>query len=161
MWGIGINPGLQFLASPLLNSSNSRRGFKKPTTLKLLRASISETGFPLGSRIVVRNLRYSVTESCLQKEFSNFGEIADVKLFKGESNPKSSKVSAFIQYSSQDDAILALENMDQTLFDGRLICVELARPVKASSAGFPRTCGPPVKQQLQVMQEDEVADCWY
>nr|QKY65169.1 chloroplast RRM domain-containing protein [Passiflora pittieri] len=158
MWGIGVNPGIQSLASPILKSSiSSRRSSKNPTTVKL-RASISDTSFPLGSKIVVRNLRYSVTESCLQEEFSNFGEIAEVKLFKRERN---SKVSAVIQYASQDDAILALENMDQTLFDGRLINVELARPVKVSSVGYPRTCGPPVKKHLQVMPEDEVEDCWY
>nr|QKY65168.1 chloroplast RRM domain-containing protein [Passiflora oerstedii] len=160
MWGIGINPGLHSLASPVLKCSISRWSLKNPTTLKL-RASISDNDFPLGSRIVVKNLKYSVTENNLQQEFSSFGEIAEVKLFKGEGNSKSSRVSAFIQYASQDDAILALENMDQTLFDGRLIYVELARPARASSARYPRTCGPPVKKQLQVIQEDEVADCWY
>nr|QKY65170.1 chloroplast RRM domain-containing protein [Passiflora auriculata] len=160
MWGIRIGPGLQSLASPILKSPSCRRNSKNPTTLSI-RASITDSGFPLGSRIVVRNLEYSITETSLKREFSSFGEIAKVKLFKGEGNPKSSRLSASIQYASQDEAILALENMDQTFFGGRLIYVELARPVRASSGVYLRTCGPPVTKQVQVMQEDDVADCWY
>nr|QKY65165.1 chloroplast RRM domain-containing protein [Passiflora tenuiloba] len=159
MWGIKISPGVQSLASPILKNPSPRRNSKNPTTLSL-RASLSKSDFPLGSRIVVRNLENSITETSLKHEFSSFGEIAEVKLLKGGS-PKSSRVTASIQYANQDDAILALENMDQTLLGGRLIYVELARPVRASSGPYLRPCGPPVRKQGQVMQEDDVADCWY
>lgn len=95
----------------------------------------------------------------MQKEFSNFGEIAEVKLVKDETI-KRSKPYAFIQYTSQDDAILALENMDRKTLDGRLIFVDLAKPGKDRFRGYMKTCGPPKKQQVQDTQ-DEVADCWY
>ncbi|KAF2302741.1 hypothetical protein GH714_002597 [Hevea brasiliensis] len=128
------------------------------------------------------DLGYWVSDSSLQKEFSSFGEIAEVKLVKDEIT-KRPKAYAFIQYTCQDDAILALENMDQRLyfvtlplssktrlkihvvlifyhqiFDGRLIYVELAKPGKGSFEGYPKASGPP-KQHLQ--EKDEVADCWY
>ncbi|XP_044507516.1 RNA-binding protein 3 [Mangifera indica] len=121
-----------------------------------LRASLSD--YPLASRIMVRNLSFSTHESRLQKEFSNFGEIAEVKLVKDELTKKS-KGYAFIQYTSQDDALIALENMDRQSLDGRLIYVDIAKPGKEAFRGYPKTSGPPKKQQ--VPEQDEVADCWY
>jgi len=109
-----------------------------------------------------------------------------VKLVKNETI-KRSKPYAFIQYTSPDDAILALENMDRKVWDhhialsfqelwswkthvvltfyhqtldGRLIFVDLAKPGKDRFRGYVKTCGPPKKQQVQDTQ-DEVADCWY
>ncbi|KAJ9168485.1 hypothetical protein P3X46_020002 [Hevea brasiliensis] len=146
--------------TPIWANANSQRNSRsKPQTLNLtLRASsLSNSSFPLASRIIVRNLGYWVSDSSLQKEFSSFGEIAEVKLVKDEIT-KRPKAYAFIQYTCQDDAILALENMDQKIFDGRLIYVELAKPGKGSFEGYPKASGPP-KQHLQ--EKDEVADCWY
>ncbi|XP_061980070.1 organelle RRM domain-containing protein 1, chloroplastic isoform X2 [Populus nigra] len=104
---------LSTVSIPIPSSANaiSQRNFKNPKTLKL-RASISNPIFPLASRIMVTNIGHSISEATLQKEFSNFGEIAEVKLVKDETI-KRSKPYAFIQYTSQDDAILALENMDR------------------------------------------------
>ncbi|KAH1122137.1 hypothetical protein J1N35_005297 [Gossypium stocksii] len=122
-----------------------------------LRASLFN--YPLASRIFVRNLPYSSKESSLQKEFENFGQIAEVKIAKDDFT-KRSKGYAFIQYTSQNDALLAVENMDQQVFDGRKIYVEIAKPGKDRFRGYPKTSGPPTtKQQLQ--QSNDVADCWY
>ncbi|XVF46059.1 hypothetical protein PTKIN_Ptkin02bG0257600 [Pterospermum kingtungense] len=120
-----------------------------------LRASFSY--YPLASRIFVRNLSYSTEESSLQKEFANFGQIAEVKLVK-DVFTKRSKGYAFIQYTSQDDAMFALENMDEQVFDGRLIHVEIAKPRK--DRGCPKTSGPPSTKQYS-QETDDVADCWY
>ncbi|KAL1186093.1 hypothetical protein V6Z11_A01G156000 [Gossypium hirsutum] len=121
-----------------------------------LRASLFN--YPLASRIFVRNLPYSSKESSLQKEFENFGQIAEVKIAKDDFT-KRSKGYAFIQYTSQNDALLAVENMDQQVFDGRMIYVEIAKPGKDRFRGYPKTSGPPTtKQQLQ--QSNDVADCW-
>ncbi|XP_072969425.1 uncharacterized protein [Typha angustifolia] len=70
---------------------------------------------PPGSRVFVRNLPYSTGEATLIKLFSKFGQIVEVKLAKHEQS-KRSKGYAFIQYSSQDHAVLALEQMDQKAF---------------------------------------------
>ncbi|RYR28345.1 hypothetical protein Ahy_B01g052460 isoform F [Arachis hypogaea] len=68
--------------------------------------------YPLASKILVKNLPYTTGETTLQKEFSNFGKIAEVKVAK-DVKTKRSKGYAFIQYMCQDDAMLALETMDQ------------------------------------------------
>ncbi|PNX94551.1 multiple RNA-binding domain-containing protein 1-like [Trifolium pratense] len=76
---------------------------------------------------------------------------------------KRSKGLAFIQYTCQDDAMLALENMDQKNFYGRMISVELAKP-GWDNIGIPprppRASGPPKKWNLPEEQGEEV-DCWY
>ncbi|GMP99545.1 hypothetical protein CsSME_00046979 [Camellia sinensis var. sinensis] len=59
------------------------------------------------------DLSYSTSETCLRKE--NFGQLAEVKLVMDE-KVKRSKGYAFIQYTSQDDALLALESMDHKVF---------------------------------------------
>lgn len=44
------------------------------------------------------------------------------------------------------------------VFDGRLICVEIAKPGK--DRGYPKTSGPP-STKLHSQETDDVADCWY
>ncbi|XP_024984607.1 organelle RRM domain-containing protein 6, chloroplastic isoform X1 [Cynara cardunculus var. scolymus] len=113
-----------------------------PKSFKL-RASFIE--YPLASKIMVRNLSYSTSETCLKEQFSNFGQIAEVKLVKDETTKKS-KGYAFIQYTNQDDAMNALETMDEKYVDGRVLFVELAKPVKDRHSAYPKTSGPPQPQ---------------
>ncbi|GAV83844.1 RRM_1 domain-containing protein, partial [Cephalotus follicularis] len=149
MWG----------AATVLNSLQPI--FAKPKTWNITTSASSISTFPLASRIMIRNLPYSTSESSLQKKFSDFGQIAEVKLAKDEST-KRSKGYAFIQYNSQDDAMLALENMDHQEFDGRLIYVEIAKPAKDILGQYPVTCGPPKEpKKLHLEEHDELADCWY
>ncbi|XP_072969426.1 small RNA-binding protein 11, chloroplastic isoform X2 [Typha angustifolia] len=102
---------------------------------------------PPGSRVFVRNLPYSTGEATLIKLFSKFGQIVEVKLAKHEQS-KRSKGYAFIQYSSQDHAVLALEQMDQKRIDGRTIYAEIAKPIKNGFAAYPITSGPPSQQNI-------------
>nr|XP_043634133.1 organelle RRM domain-containing protein 6, chloroplastic [Erigeron canadensis] len=126
-------------------------GFMKSKSLKL-RACFVE--YPLASKIMVRNLSYSTSESCLKEEFSSFGQIAEVKLIKGETSKKS-KGYAFVQYMNQDDAMNALENMDEKYFDGRVIYVELAKPLKGKKSAYPQTSGPPQVSPILAQKEAE------
>ncbi|KAJ4912720.1 RNA-binding (RRM/RBD/RNP motifs) family protein [Raphanus sativus] len=140
-------------------SSTSLSSYTKPRLPKI-QASLSN--YPLASKIMVRNLPFSISEDFLQKEFSAFGEIAEVKLVKDESM-KRSKGYAFIQYMSQDDAFLAIETMDRRMYNGRMIYIDIAKPGKRDFQQQPRTSGPP-ENQLHVPEEpasNEVADCWY
>ncbi|KAI3798445.1 hypothetical protein L1987_33721 [Smallanthus sonchifolius] len=93
------------------------------------------------TKIIVRNLSYTTSESCLKEQFSNFGQVAEVKLVKDQSSKKS-KGYAFVQYTNQDDAMSALETMDQKYLDGRVLFVELAKPMDKRSACL-KTSGPP------------------
>nr|CAD1840330.1 unnamed protein product [Ananas comosus var. bracteatus] len=97
---------------------------------------------PPASRIFVRNISYFTGEATLIKLFSRFGRIVEVKLAKHEDS-KRSKGYAFIQYASQDDAISAMEQMDQKRIDGRTIYAEIAKPVNNGFADYPITSGPP------------------
>ncbi|XP_057971471.1 glycine-rich RNA-binding protein 4, mitochondrial isoform X1 [Malania oleifera] len=122
-----------------------------PNSLKL-RASFSD--YPLASKIMVRNLPFSTSESRLKEEFSTFGQVAEVKVARDEAT-KRSKGYAFIQYTSQDDAMLAIEEMDSKNFEGRVIHVDLAKPVK-NVGRSPITSGPPMDNNppKQDMEED-------
>ncbi|KAH7546065.1 hypothetical protein FEM48_Zijuj01G0161000 [Ziziphus jujuba var. spinosa] len=121
-----------------------------------IRASFFD--YPLASRIMVRNLPYSTSENCLHDKFSKFGRIAEVKLVKDEKTTRS-RGFAFIQFRSQDEAMLALENMDNQNLDGRVIYIEIAKPGRHAFGGYPRASGRPKQQHLQV--QEDVSDCWY
>ncbi|XP_027347064.1 glycine-rich RNA-binding protein 4, mitochondrial isoform X1 [Abrus precatorius] len=126
--------------------------------LPKLRASSLRHDYPLASKIIVKNLPYSTGETTLQKEFSNFGKIAEVKMVK-DASTKKSKGIAFIQYTCQDEAMLALETMDQKDFYGRKIYVEIAKLGWDEFGAPPRASGPPKKWDLP--EQGEVVDCWY
>ncbi|KAJ4981919.1 hypothetical protein NE237_032756 [Protea cynaroides] len=117
----------------------------KLTSIKAFKVRASLLHFPLASRILVRNLPYSISETSLSKEFSNFGQVVEVKLAKDEATQRS-KGFAFVQYNSQDEAMLALENMDHKSIDGRVIYVEIAKPKKGVFGTYPITSGPPSEQ---------------
>ncbi|XP_004293785.1 PREDICTED: multiple RNA-binding domain-containing protein 1-like isoform 2 [Fragaria vesca subsp. vesca] len=155
MWAASLSLPSYSYGKPTNTIPASGSNRRAPKSLKL-RASFYN--YPLASRIMVKNIPYSTSENSLQQKFSNFGEIAEVKLVQDEIS-KRSKGFAFIQYTSQDDAMLALENMDRQTLDGRVIYVELAKPGKDAYAGYPKTSGPPKKQYMQ--QQEEVTDCWY
>ncbi|CAA3027475.1 glycine-rich RNA-binding 4, mitochondrial [Olea europaea subsp. europaea] len=114
--------GFYSSSTPIPYSScgpSSNANSRPPNFLKL-RASYSD--YPLASKIIVK-----------------------IKLVKDEATKKS-KGFAFIQYASQEDAMLALESMDHEYFDGRVLYVELAKPRKKDFGGYPKTSGPPQQQ---------------
>ncbi|GFZ06055.1 RNA-binding (RRM/RBD/RNP motifs) family protein [Actinidia rufa] len=104
--------------------------------------------------VINTDLSYSTNENFLRKEFSNFGQIAEVKVVTDVSTKKS-KGYAFIQYTDHDDAMQALESMDHQVLNGRMIFVDLAKPGREAFGGYPRTSGPPQKQNL-VKQEETI-----
>ncbi|KAI3886595.1 hypothetical protein MKX03_006061 [Papaver bracteatum] len=128
------------------SAANPIKFFKSHTTTSTrLRASSSISEFPLASKIVVINLSHLTSDAVLKKKFSNFGQVVEVKLVTDESG-KRSKGFAFIQYTSQDDAVLALESMDHKYIDGRLVYVDIAKPVTSTFGAYPITSGPPKEQ---------------
>ncbi|XP_010449254.2 PREDICTED: cold-inducible RNA-binding protein [Camelina sativa] len=129
MWSATLSfPSFVASSSALPNYKNRR--FPK------IKASLFN--YPLASKIMVRNLPFSTSEDFLQREFSAFGEIAEVKLVKDESM-KRSKGYAFIQFKSQDDAFLAIETMDRRMYNGRMIYIDIAKPGKRDFQGFSRS----------------------
>ncbi|KAJ0840064.1 putative RNA recognition motif domain, nucleotide-binding alpha-beta plait domain superfamily [Helianthus annuus] len=135
---------------PTIGTTTLPNRSMNPQSLKL-RACFVE--YPLASKIIVRNLSYTTSESCLKEEFSNFGQIAEVKLVKDQRSNKS-KGYAFVQYTNQDDAMSALEAMDEKYVDGRVVYVELAKPIDKRTA-YPKTSGPPQESSYSGQKQAE------
>ncbi|CAB4307206.1 unnamed protein product [Prunus armeniaca] len=96
---------------------------------------------------------YSTSENSLQEKFSNFGQIAEVKLVKDETSRRS-KGYAYIHIP-----VKMMLCWPWKIWITRIIYVELARPGKDAYGEYPKTSGPPKKLNLQ--QQEEVSDCWY
>jgi len=87
--------------------------------------------------VFVGGLGDDVDESILYESFSAFGDIVEVQLppaatnSTSESEPKH-RGFAFVTYASPADAQDAIDNMDLNELRGRVIKVNVARPIKAA-----------------------------
>lgn len=82
-------------------------------------------------RLFVRNLPYAATEDELAELFSKFGNIAELHLVL-DKETKRSKGFAYILYSDPEAAAKALEELDYSIFQGRLLHVLPAKAKHAS-----------------------------
>jgi RNA recognition motif-containing protein len=74
-----------------------------------------------GSKLYVGNLTYSVTEDQLVELFSNYGEVKEVRIIER-------KGFGFVEMSSPEEAEKAKEALNETVFEGRTMRVDEARP---------------------------------
>ena len=74
-----------------------------------------------GSKLYVGNLSYSVAIDELEKLFSNYGEVTEVKIIEG-------KGFGFVEMSNQSEAETAREALSGSEFKGRTLRVDEARP---------------------------------
>jgi RNA recognition motif-containing protein len=81
-----------------------------------------------GSKLYVGNLSYSTTKEDLEKLFSGYGEIREVKVIEG-------KGFGFVELSSPAEAEKAKEALNGTDYSGRTLRVDEARPPKNRSFG--------------------------
>ncbi|KAK9152588.1 hypothetical protein Sjap_000068 [Stephania japonica] len=87
------------------------------TGTKSEEAQILETG-----RLFVRNLLYSATEDDLAELFNKYGDVSQVHLVV-DRNTKRSKGMAFILYAVPESAVRAFIELDNSIFQGRLLHV--------------------------------------
>ncbi|KAL2317837.1 hypothetical protein Fmac_031713 [Flemingia macrophylla] len=73
-------------------------------------------------RLFVRNLPYTTTEEELEERFSRYGSISQVHLVV-DRDTKRSKGIAYILYTAPEFAARALEELDNSIFQGRLLHV--------------------------------------
>ncbi|KNA03603.1 hypothetical protein SOVF_207540, partial [Spinacia oleracea] len=83
-------------------------------------------------RLFVRNLPYAATEDELAELFSKFGNVAEVHLVI-DKETKRSKGFAYVLYRGPEDALRALEELDHSIFQGRLLHVMPAKAKDLSS----------------------------
>ncbi|GLT59947.1 hypothetical protein SLA2020_327400 [Shorea laevis] len=91
------------------------------STLKDDKDEMLETG-----RLFVRNLPYTATEDELEELFSKFGNVSQVHVVVNK-DTKRSKGIAYILYSLPESAARALEELDNSIFQGRLLHVMPAK----------------------------------
>lgn len=84
-------------------------------------------------RLFVRNLPYTATEDDLREHFSKFGSVSQAHLVV-DRDTKRSKGIAYILYALPESAARALEDLDNSIFQGRLLHIMPAKqkilPVK-------------------------------
>ncbi|GER48931.1 RNA binding protein [Striga asiatica] len=103
---------------------------------------------------LITDLSFSTSQSHLVSEFSKYGQIAEVRLVEDKATKKP-KGYAFIQYTSQEEAMLALESMDDQFFDGRTLFVDIAKPMKSDFGDYPKASGPPQERLVTEGANDD------
>lgn len=78
-------------------------------------------------RIYVGNLSYSVTDDDLRELFSQHGELASAEVIKDKFSGQS-KGFGFVDMPSNSEANDAIKELNETLFQGRKLTVNEARP---------------------------------
>ncbi|KAI9070384.1 RNA-binding domain-containing protein [Trametes sanguinea] len=103
-----------------------------------------EEGTKTKKTVYIGGIGEEVDEALILETFSTFGDIIEVQLPQAPTNPSNpngklcavfaSEVKhrgfAFVTYSSSADAQDAIDNMDLNEINGRVIRVNLARPMK-------------------------------
>ncbi|KAH0455838.1 hypothetical protein IEQ34_015870 [Dendrobium chrysotoxum] len=92
------------------------------TTYNDERSLALETG-----RLFVRNLPYTTNEDELRDLFSQFGDVSEVHLV-ADKDTKRSKGIGYLLYTLPESATRALEALDNSIFQGRLLHVMAAKP---------------------------------
>ncbi len=86
----------------------------------------------MSSKIYVGNLPYSVTDSSLKSNFSEFGSVSSAKVMM-DRETGNSKGFGFVEMASAEVAQAAITALHGVSVDGRSIVVTLARPREAST----------------------------
>jgi RNA recognition motif-containing protein len=86
--------------------------------------------------IYVGNIPREASESEIRKEFELYGEVSTVTLIK-DKYTNMLKGFGFVEMPNKDEAEKALKNLDGTMFSGRPLTVNPAKP-KTESSDKPR-----------------------
>lgn len=81
----------------------------------------------MSNKIYVGNLPYSVTDSSLEGNFSEFGNVTSAKVMMDRETGRS-KGFGFVEMASAEAAQAAISGLNGMAVDGRAIVVNLARP---------------------------------
>ena len=76
-----------------------------------------------GKKLYVGNLTYAVNESQLRTLFEDYGDVVDIRII-------GQKGFGFIEMGSVEEAEKAMEALNQTVFEGRALRIDEARPQK-------------------------------
>ena len=88
----------------------------------------------MGKKLYVGNLPYSVRDESLQEAFVAFGTVESARVITDRETGRS-KGFGFVEMSSDDEAMNAIEQMNGKPLDGRNITVSEARPQAPREGG--------------------------
>jgi RNA recognition motif-containing protein len=94
-------------------------------------------GSIMGTKLYVGNLSYTVNDSSLQQQFSQFGGVVSAKVMMDRDTGRS-KGFGFVEMSSETEAQAAIRGLHEQSWDGRNMVVNEARPMEPRA---PRTGG--------------------
>jgi len=94
-----------------------------------------EEGTKTKKTIFVGGIGDDIDQTIIYEQFSTFGDIIEVQLPLAPANPGQQgdvkhRGFAFVTYGSSNDAQDAIDNMDMNELKGKVIKVNLARPMK-------------------------------
>lgn len=76
-----------------------------------------------GKRLYVGNLTYSVNEAQLRDLFSKYGDVVSAKVIE-------QKGFGFVEMGTSEEAQAAMDGLNQTVFEGRTLRIDEARPMQ-------------------------------
>ncbi|WP_343638156.1 RNA-binding protein [Roseateles sp.] len=94
----------------------------------------------MSSKIYVGNLPYSVTDSALRSNFSEFGKVSSARVMM-DRDTGISKGFGFVEMESAEGAEAAISGLHGMSVQGRSIVVSLARPRDADKRAEPSSRG--------------------
>ncbi len=80
----------------------------------------------MGKNLYVGNLNYSVTDTQLGELFSQYGDVISLSVLDNRG-------FGFVELDKDEDALRAIEELNDTEFEGRKLVVNEARPKKENS----------------------------
>lgn len=106
-------------------------------------------------RLFVRNLPYTTNEDELHDLFSQFGDISEVHLVV-DKDTKRSKGIGYLLYTLPESAARALEALDNSIFQGRLLHVMAAKPQSTTNGKLrSETTTTQAKKSLKQQREEQ------
>ncbi|KAF2032946.1 RNA-binding domain-containing protein [Setomelanomma holmii] len=105
-------------------------------------------------RLYLRNLHFDVTEDELREHFSKFGQLEEVHVPLKKSDGKG-KGFAFIQFKEPDQAVEAYDDIDGTIFQGRLLHIISAKAKKDTTLNEYEISKLPLKKQKEIRRKQD------
>lgn len=78
------------------------------------------------SKVFVASLSWNTDEGALSKHFSQVGDVEEAVIIK-DRDTKRSKGFGFVTFANKGDADRAVQELDNTMLDGRTITVKPAK----------------------------------
>ena len=85
-------------------------------------------------KLYVGNINFRTTEETLEQLFSNYGQVDEVAIINDRETGRS-RGFAFVTMPNDEEAQQAVENLNNTEFEGRNLTINEARPREPRAGG--------------------------